>query len=65
MKGIFSRLTVLVIGPGLSRDPVILDTAKRVILRAREKNLPLVIDAVWLNVLFPRTVSFLYKTRPN
>ncbi|GJC83151.1 ATP-dependent (S)-NAD(P)H-hydrate dehydratase [Colletotrichum liriopes] len=40
-----SRLHVLVIGPGLGRDPLMQDTVARVIRAAREKSLPLVLDA--------------------
>ncbi|KAI9009624.1 Ribokinase-like protein [Gaertneriomyces semiglobifer] len=41
----FPRLHVLVIGPGLSRDEVMLESTKRIIEKAREKGMPLVIDA--------------------
>lgn len=40
-----SRLHVLVIGPGLGRDPLMQDTVARVIRAAREKSIPLVLDA--------------------
>jgi ATP-dependent NAD(P)H-hydrate dehydratase len=40
----FSRLDCLVVGPGLGRDPLMLDVARAVILRAREALLPLVLD---------------------
>ncbi|OLN97037.1 ATP-dependent (S)-NAD(P)H-hydrate dehydratase [Colletotrichum chlorophyti] len=40
-----SRLHVLVIGPGLGRDPLMQDTVALVIRAAREKSLPLVLDA--------------------
>ncbi|CAI6095538.1 unnamed protein product [Clonostachys chloroleuca] len=39
------RLHVLVIGPGLGRDPLMQDTVALVIQAARSKNLPLVLDA--------------------
>ncbi|OAA67125.1 carbohydrate kinase-like protein [Niveomyces insectorum RCEF 264] len=39
------RLHVLVIGPGLGRDPLMQATAARVITAARERGLPLVLDA--------------------
>ncbi|KAI9209598.1 Ribokinase-like protein [Polychytrium aggregatum] len=45
VSALFGRLHVLVVGPGLSRDRVMLDTAKEVILAARRHNLPLIIDA--------------------
>ncbi|KAK2041875.1 carbohydrate kinase [Colletotrichum somersetense] len=40
-----ARLHVLVIGPGLGRDPLMQDTVARVIRAARERSLPLVLDA--------------------
>ena len=42
----FSRLHVLVVGPGLSRDQVMQDSAKEIMLKAREKNMAIVVDAV-------------------
>ncbi|KAJ3020205.1 hypothetical protein HKX48_001150 [Thoreauomyces humboldtii] len=39
------RLHVLLIGPGLSRDPLMLAIAANVILAARDANLPIVVDA--------------------
>lgn len=42
----FSRLHVLVVGPGLSRDAVMLESAKGIIEKAKEKNMAIVIDAV-------------------
>ncbi|KAM7205524.1 Ribokinase-like protein [Naviculisporaceae sp. PSN 640] len=42
---LLDRLHVLVIGPGLGRDPLMQDTVARVIRAAREKNMPMVIDA--------------------
>ena len=39
------RLHVLVIGPGLGRDPLMQDTIARVIRAAKEKKMPLVLDA--------------------
>lgn len=41
----FSRLHVLVVGPGLGRDPLMQDTVTRVIRAAREKGMPVVLDA--------------------
>ncbi|EIE77719.1 YjeF [Rhizopus delemar RA 99-880] len=41
---VFSRLHVLVVGPGLSRDELMLDSAKELILKAREKNMAIVVD---------------------
>ncbi|GFR52265.1 hypothetical protein Agub_g14800, partial [Astrephomene gubernaculifera] len=40
----FNRLDCLVVGPGLGRDPLLLDIARSVILRARAAKLPLVLD---------------------
>lgn len=39
------RLHVLVVGPGLGRDPLMQATVARVIRAAREKDIPVVIDA--------------------
>ncbi|ROT37209.1 YjeF domain-containing protein [Sodiomyces alkalinus F11] len=39
------RLHVLVIGPGLGRDPLMQETVARVLRSARERNLPVVLDA--------------------
>lgn len=38
------RLDCLVVGPGLGRDPLLLDIARSVIQRARAAGLPLVLD---------------------
>ncbi|KAI8826256.1 Ribokinase-like protein [Fimicolochytrium jonesii] len=40
-----SRLHVLVVGPGLSRDEVMGEMTRQIVERAREEGLPLVIDA--------------------
>ncbi|KAG9297968.1 hypothetical protein G9A89_018796 [Geosiphon pyriformis] len=42
---IFSRLHVLVVGPGLSRDQTMQESAKWILLKAKEQGLPVVIDA--------------------
>ncbi|KAK7203455.1 Ribokinase-like protein [Myxozyma melibiosi] len=42
---LLSRLHVLVIGPGLGRDPVMQEIARKVILKAKSLDLHLVIDA--------------------
>ena len=47
----FSRLTCLVIGPGLGRDPFILAAARDVLRRARAAGLPLVLDADALHLV--------------
>lgn len=44
------RLHVLVIGPGLGRDPLMQDTCARVIEAARKQNMPFVLDADGLNL---------------
>ncbi|KAI9171616.1 ATP-dependent (S)-NAD(P)H-hydrate dehydratase [Paramyrothecium foliicola] len=41
----FPRLHALVIGPGLGRDPLMQETVLRVIREARERGLPIVLDA--------------------
>ncbi|PSR86982.1 carbohydrate kinase [Coniella lustricola] len=46
-----SRLHVLVIGPGLGRDPLMQDTVARVVTAARKQNTPLVLDADALMVV--------------
>nr|BCL66102.1 hypothetical protein [Volvox africanus] len=40
----FNRLDCLVVGPGLGRDPLLLDIARSVILRAKATKMPLVLD---------------------
>lgn len=40
------RLHAIVIGPGLGRDPLMLETAARVIEEAKKKAMPFVVDAV-------------------
>ncbi|KAI0404870.1 H-hydrate dehydratase [Xylaria palmicola] len=40
-----SRLHVLVIGPGLGRDPLMHETCARVLAAARERRMPVVLDA--------------------
>jgi len=40
-----SRIHVLVVGPGLGRDELMLDTATRVIKKARERKIAVVVDA--------------------
>jgi ATP-dependent NAD(P)H-hydrate dehydratase len=50
------RLHVLVIGPGLGRDPLMQDTCALVIQAARKENIPFVLDADGL---------YLAQTRPE
>lgn len=45
------RLHVLVVGPGLGRDPLMQATIARVVRAAREKNMPFVLDADALQVI--------------
>ncbi|GAB1310780.1 ATP-dependent (S)-NAD(P)H-hydrate dehydratase [Madurella fahalii] len=45
------RLHVLVIGPGLGRDPLMQDTCARVIRAARDKDMPMVLDADALQIV--------------
>ena len=45
------RLHVLVIGPGLGRDPLMQDTCALVIRAARERGMPLVLDADALQIV--------------
>ena len=47
------------VGPGLGRDPLMLDVARAVILRAREARLPLVLDgdALFLVAREPQLVQ--------
>ncbi|KZF23763.1 YjeF domain-containing protein [Xylona heveae TC161] len=54
--GMLSRLHVLVVGPGLGRDELMLDTCARVLTEARKQNLPFVLDADGL---------YLAQTRPE
>lgn len=46
-----SRLHVLVIGPGLGRDPLMQATVARVVRAARSRNIPLVMDADALQIV--------------
>lgn len=43
--GMLSRLHVIIIGPGLGRDPAMQETCARVIMEARKKNIPFILDA--------------------
>lgn len=54
--GMLPRLHVVVIGPGLGRDPAMQETCARVITEARKQNIPFVLDADGL---------FLAQTRPE
>lgn len=45
----FGRLHVLVVGPGLSRDDAMQNSAREIMLKAREQNMAIVVDAVcWI-----------------
>ena len=46
VAGILPRLHVLVVGPGLSRDDVMVETTKKIMNEAKEKRMSMVIDAV-------------------
>lgn len=48
--GMLSRVHVLVIGPGLGRDPLMLDTCALIIEAAKSRNMPIVLDADGLNL---------------
>lgn len=54
--GMLDRLHVIVIGPGLGRDPAMQETCARVIEEAKKKNISFVLDADGL---------FLAQTRPE
>lgn len=45
------RLHVLVVGPGLGRDPLMQDTVGRVIKAARDKGMPVIMDADALSLV--------------
>ncbi|RBA15266.1 hypothetical protein FPRO05_12746 [Fusarium proliferatum] len=59
IKDLLPRLHVLVIGPGLGRDPLMHATVARVIRAAREQELPIVLDADALAIVHtqPELVS--------
>jgi ATP-dependent NAD(P)H-hydrate dehydratase len=51
VEGMFDRMHVLVIGPGLGRCPLVLQSTAEIITRARKANLPMVLDADGLFLL--------------
>uniref|UniRef100_A0A7S4R5I8 ATP-dependent (S)-NAD(P)H-hydrate dehydratase n=1 Tax=Ditylum brightwellii TaxID=49249 RepID=A0A7S4R5I8_9STRA len=51
VTSLFDRMHVLIIGPGLGRDPIVLRAVAQIIIRAREVNLPLILDADALYLL--------------
>ncbi|KAJ3043579.1 hypothetical protein HDV00_004679 [Rhizophlyctis rosea] len=51
VTGILPRLHVLVIGPGLSRDDVMIESTKRIMQAAKEKKMSMVIDAQDPNII--------------
>ncbi|KAI7859536.1 H-hydrate dehydratase [Circinella umbellata] len=55
----FTRLHVLVVGPGLSRDSLMQESAKKIMLKAREQNMAIVVDADGLFLVqnHPETVK--------
>lgn len=46
VSSVFSRLHVLVVGPGLSRDSQMLESAKGIIEKAKQQDMAIVVDAV-------------------
>ncbi|CAG8505926.1 4437_t:CDS:10 [Diversispora eburnea] len=56
VEELFPRLHVLVVGPGLSRDLMMLNCAQGIIQKAKEKMMPIIIDADGL---------FLVQNNPN
>ncbi|ORY98907.1 H-hydrate dehydratase [Syncephalastrum racemosum] len=59
ITGVFTRLHVLVVGPGLSRDKLMQDVAREIMLKARELNMAIVVDADGLFLVqnHPETVK--------
>lgn len=59
VSNVFSRLHVLVVGPGLSRDEIMLNTAKELIKKARNENIAIVVDAdgLFLVQQYPEMIS--------
>lgn len=46
LSKIITRLTALVIGPGLGRDPVVMETTEKVIHMSKNHDIPLILDGV-------------------
>lgn len=42
----FTRLSVLIIGPGLGRDPIVIKTVTEIITLAKDLNIPIILDGV-------------------
>eukprot|EP00298_Acanthocystis_sp_HF-20_P010182 c18724_g2_i1.p1 GENE.c18724_g2_i1~~c18724_g2_i1.p1 ORF type:complete len:358 (+),score=119.47 c18724_g2_i1:3-1076(+) len=59
VTSLFPRLHSLVIGPGLGRDANVLSGVAQIIQKAKEQNLPIVIDAdgMWLVTMQPDIVQ--------
>ncbi|KAI8909642.1 Ribokinase-like protein [Gorgonomyces haynaldii] len=57
MMPVLERLDVLVIGPGLGRDPLMLDTAREIVNQAKLKDLVIVLDADALSIVDKQTVD--------
>ncbi|KAF7723998.1 hypothetical protein EC973_001458 [Apophysomyces ossiformis] len=59
VSGVLSRLHVLVVGPGLSRDVLMQEAAKQIIKKAREEDMALVLDADALFMIqkYPETIK--------
>lgn len=45
VEGLLKRIHVIVVGPGLGRDPVLMETVGKIIEVARDQKMPIVIDA--------------------
>jgi len=59
VKEVLPKLHTLIIGPGMGRDPHVLTAVGKIVLLAREQQLPLVFDAdaLWLITQQPKLVS--------
>ena len=65
ITSIFPSLHTLCIGPGLGRHPLVFSAAERVILKAIESNLPLVLDADALFMLSLKEHRSVYEKLRN
>src|SRR5262249_35519946 len=54
---LLDRLHGIVIGPGLGRDELMQESAWKIIIEARKRKLPIVIDAVCIYTVFTRAVG--------
>lgn len=46
VTGLLERLHAIVVGPGLGRDPLMQECARRILEEAKRKEMPVVVDAV-------------------